>query len=161
MSIEPWNTGTAGETGCEDMPRKFIDIKFSDYPVQQKRAIAPFSCLPARTGPGSARKWVKGLVPCGFSGQRPVPPEGFLELISAIFKVHLSLFLTHFFIAYLTLPLCLFVFIYVYLYFSCLFMFILIYKYIIPTLMQKTRSAFKKIPLAYSKYARGIFLLHK
>jgi len=27
--------------------------------------------------------------------------------------------------------------------------------------MQKTRSAFKKIPLAYSKYARGIFLLHK
>ena len=57
--------------------------------------------------------------------------------------------------------LCLFVFIYVYLYFSCLFMFILIYKYIIPTLMQKTRSAFKKIPLAYSKYARGIFLLHK
>ena len=53
------------------------------------------------------------------------------------------------------------VFIYVYLYFSCLFMFILIYKYIIPTLMQKTRSAFKKIPLAYSKYARGIFLLHK
>ena len=59
----------------------------------EKGATAPFSCLPARTGPGSARKWVKGLVPCRF-----------LELISAIFKVHLSLFLTHFFIGYLTLP---------------------------------------------------------
>ena len=71
----------------------------------EKGATAPFSCLPARTGPGSARKWVKGLVPCRFLGQRPKPSESFLELISAIFKVHLSLFLTHFFIGYLTLPL--------------------------------------------------------
>ena len=37
LSIEPWNTGTAGFASCEDMPRKSIDIKFSDYPVQQKR----------------------------------------------------------------------------------------------------------------------------
>ena len=37
MSIEPWNTGTDGFAGCEDMPRKSIDIKFPDYPVQQKR----------------------------------------------------------------------------------------------------------------------------
>ncbi len=37
LSIEPWNTGTDGFAGCEDMPRKFIDIKFSDYPIQQKR----------------------------------------------------------------------------------------------------------------------------
>ena len=33
LSIEPWNTGTGGGADCEDMPRKFIDIKFSDYPV--------------------------------------------------------------------------------------------------------------------------------
>ena len=37
LSIEPWNTGTDGFAGCEDMPRKSIDIKFPDYPVQQKR----------------------------------------------------------------------------------------------------------------------------
>ena len=57
LSIEPWNTGTDGFAGCEDMPRKFIDIKFPDYPIQQKRgATAPFSCLPARMGSGKARK---------------------------------------------------------------------------------------------------------
>lgn len=37
MSIEPWNTGTDGATGCEDMPRKSIDIRLTDYPVQHKR----------------------------------------------------------------------------------------------------------------------------
>lgn len=37
LSIEPWNTGTDGFAGCEDMSRKSIDIKFPDYPVQQKR----------------------------------------------------------------------------------------------------------------------------
>lgn len=26
MSIEPWNTGAGGTAGCEDMPRKSIDI---------------------------------------------------------------------------------------------------------------------------------------
>ena len=44
-------------------------------------------------GSGEARYWVKGLVPCRFLGQRPKPSESLLELISAIFKVHLSLFL--------------------------------------------------------------------
>ena len=37
LSIEPWNTGTDGFASCEDMPRKSIDNKFSDYPIQQKR----------------------------------------------------------------------------------------------------------------------------
>src|SRR5699024_6876363 len=65
----------------------------------------PFSCLPARTGSGRARKQVKGLVPCGFSGQRPEPSESFLMLRSAIFKVLLSLFFSaRFFIDHLTLP---------------------------------------------------------
>ena len=50
MSIEPWNTEAAGIIGCEDMPRKSVDIRLSDYPIQQKRATVPFSCLPARMG---------------------------------------------------------------------------------------------------------------
>ena len=105
LSIGPWNTAAAGSAGCEDMPRKSIDIRLTDYPVLQKRATAPFSCLPARTGAGRARCWVKGLVPCGFLGQRPKPSESLPGSISAIFKVHLSLFfLAHFFIDYLTLP---------------------------------------------------------
>ena len=71
----------------------------------RKGASAPFSCLPARTGSGRARKQVKGLVPCGFSGQRPEPSESFLMLRSAIFKVLLSLFFSaRFFIDHLTLP---------------------------------------------------------
>ena len=37
MSIEPWNTGAGGIADCEDMPRKSIDIKFTDNPIQQKR----------------------------------------------------------------------------------------------------------------------------
>ena len=71
----------------------------------RKGATAPFPCLPARTGAGRARYWVKGLVPCGFSGQRPEPSESFSISISAIFKVLLSLFfIAYFFIDYLTLP---------------------------------------------------------
>ena len=37
MSIEPWNTGAGGIADCEDMPRKSIDIRLSDNPIQQKR----------------------------------------------------------------------------------------------------------------------------
>ena len=51
LSIEPWNTGTGGAAGCEDMPRKSLDIRFTDYPISaEKGATAPFSCLPARMG---------------------------------------------------------------------------------------------------------------
>ncbi len=72
----------------------------------RKGATAPFSCLPARMGSGKARNRVKGLVPCGFLGQRPKPSESFSESISTVFKVHLSLFFAaQFFINYLTLPL--------------------------------------------------------
>ena len=71
----------------------------------RKGATAPFSCLPARMGSVKARNRVKGLVPCGFLGQRPKPSESFSESISAVFKVHLSLFFSaRFFIDYLTLP---------------------------------------------------------
>ena len=37
MSIEPWNTGAGGSAACEDMPRKYVDIRLTDNPVQQKR----------------------------------------------------------------------------------------------------------------------------
>ena len=37
LSIEPWNTGAGGFADCEDMPRKSIDIKLTDNPIQQKR----------------------------------------------------------------------------------------------------------------------------
>ena len=73
----------------------------------RKGATAPFSCLPARTGSGRARSWVKGWIPCGYSGQRPEPSESFSSSISTVFKVLLSLFFHgSFFIDYLTLPLC-------------------------------------------------------
>ena len=105
LSIEPWNTGADGSAVCEDMPRKSVDIRFTDYPISQKRGSCAFSCLPARTGSGRARKWVKGPVPCGFLGQRPKPSESFSESISTVFKVRMSLFFSaQFFINYLTLP---------------------------------------------------------
>ena len=37
MSIEPWNTGAGGIADCEDMPRKSIDIRLTDNPIQEKR----------------------------------------------------------------------------------------------------------------------------
>ena len=30
MSREPWNTRAAGKAGCEDMPRKSLDIRFTE-----------------------------------------------------------------------------------------------------------------------------------
>ena len=52
MSIEPWNTGAASFTGCEDMPRKSIDIKLTDYPVPaEKGQLHPF--------PAFRRGWVR------------------------------------------------------------------------------------------------------
>ena len=37
MSIEPWNTATGGIADCEDMPRKSIDIRLTENPIEQKR----------------------------------------------------------------------------------------------------------------------------
>ena len=43
LSIEPWNTATDGIAGCEDMPRKPVDIKLTDYPVfAEKGQLRPF-----------------------------------------------------------------------------------------------------------------------
>ena len=61
----------------EDMPRKPLDIRFTDYPYAVEKGLLLLFLLPARTGPGRARQWVKGLVPCRFLGQHPELPEGF------------------------------------------------------------------------------------
>ncbi len=46
MSIEPWNTAAGGRAACEDMPRKSIDKKLTDNPVQQKRGrLRPFPAI--------------------------------------------------------------------------------------------------------------------
>ena len=43
LSIEPWNTAAAGNAGCEDMPRKSIDIRLTDNPVTaEKGQLRPF-----------------------------------------------------------------------------------------------------------------------
>ena len=42
MSREPWNTGT-GKAG-EDMPRKSLDIRFTDYPIP---LVSKCACWPA------------------------------------------------------------------------------------------------------------------
>ena len=52
---------------CEDMPRKFLDIRFSEYPFYWERCYAPF--------PASGEDGVKGRGPCRFLGQRPKPSE--------------------------------------------------------------------------------------
>ena len=82
----------------EDMPRKFLDIRFSDHPtIAEKGQLRPF--------PAFRRGWVKGRVPCRYLGQRPKPSESLLLSISTIFKVRLSLiFGLSFFINHLTLP---------------------------------------------------------
>ena len=43
LSIEPWNTTADGNAGCEDMPRKSVDIKLTDYPnLAEKGQLRPF-----------------------------------------------------------------------------------------------------------------------
>ena len=43
LSIDPWNTAADGIAGCEDMPRKSIDIRLTDYPVPtEKEQLRPF-----------------------------------------------------------------------------------------------------------------------
>ena len=52
LSIEPWNTGTGGFAGCEDMPRKFIDIKVHGLSCSaEKGQLRPF--------PAFRRGWVR------------------------------------------------------------------------------------------------------
>ena len=51
MSMGPWNTGAPQR---EDMPRKPIDIKPTDYAIIWKRGLRTLFPLPAGTGLGRA-----------------------------------------------------------------------------------------------------------
>ena len=43
LSTEPWNTATDDNVGCEDMPRKSVDIKLTEYPIPaEKGQLRPF-----------------------------------------------------------------------------------------------------------------------
>ena len=84
MSIEPWNTAAGGLAGCEDMPRKSIDIRLTDNPVQQKRGqLRPFPAIrrgrvraePANgsrdeslVGVGATPQGLKTINICNFQG---------------------------------------------------------------------------------------------
>lgn len=61
LSGKTWNTGARMR---EDMPRKFLDISFTEYPFAQKRAKLLFL-------PSGEEIRVKGQVPCRLLGQRP------------------------------------------------------------------------------------------
>lgn len=68
MSMGPWNTGAPQR---EDMPRKPIDIKTTDYPVIWKRGLCTLFPLPAGTGLGRAQIMGQGTGPLWGLGQRP------------------------------------------------------------------------------------------
>ena len=46
---------------------------------RRKGGICALFLLSGEDGLGQRPKWVKGLVPCRFSGQRPEPSESFLK----------------------------------------------------------------------------------
>ena len=63
MSIEPWNTGTDGAAGCEDMPRKSIDRKLTDDPLRQKRGNCTLFLSSGEDGFGQSLKMGQGTSP--------------------------------------------------------------------------------------------------
>ena len=63
MSIEPWNTGTGGAAGCEDMPRKSIDRKFTDDPLRQKRGNCALFLPSGEDGSGQSPIMGQGMDP--------------------------------------------------------------------------------------------------
>ncbi len=63
LSIEPWNTAADGSAGCEDMPRKSIDIKLTDYPVPQKRGLCALFLPSGEDGCGQSPLMGQGTGP--------------------------------------------------------------------------------------------------
>ena len=63
LSIEPWNTTTDGYADCEDMPRKSVDKKFPDDPVQQKRGNCTLFLLSGEDRFGQCPKLGQGISP--------------------------------------------------------------------------------------------------
>ena len=89
LSIEPWNTAAGGCAGCEDMPRKSIDKRLTDNPVQQKRGDCALFLPSGEDGCGQSPLMGQGTSPLWGLGRCP---KVLKPLISAIFKVHSSLF---------------------------------------------------------------------
>ena len=57
--------------GGEDMPRKSIDIRLTDYPVKQKRGICALFLPSGEDGFGQSPKMGQGTGPLWGLGQRP------------------------------------------------------------------------------------------
>ena len=67
------------QTGCEDMPRKFIDIKFSDYPVQQKRGNCALFLPSGEDRSGQRPEMGQGTGPLRVLRAAPCAPGGFCQ----------------------------------------------------------------------------------
>ena len=63
LSIEPWNTATDGSADCEDMPRKSIDIKLTDYPVPAEKGNCALFLPSGEDGFGQSPKMGQGTGP--------------------------------------------------------------------------------------------------
>lgn len=63
LSIEAWNTGADGYAGREDMPRKSIDIRLTEYPVQQKRGNSLLFLPSGEDGSGQSPEMGQGTSP--------------------------------------------------------------------------------------------------
>lgn len=101
LSIEPWNTGTGGCTACEDMPRKSIDIRLTDYPVPaEKGQLRPFPAI--RRGRVRAEP---EIVSRDASLVGVATPQGLKIIIICNFQGSFEpVFSAQFFINHLTLP---------------------------------------------------------
>lgn len=89
-------------SGGENMPRKSVDIRLTDYPVKQKRGqLRPFPAFRRGQVRAEPEYEARGWSLVGFGAT----PQGLKLPISAIFKVRVSPFFSPlFFIDYLTLP---------------------------------------------------------
>lgn len=63
MSIEPWNTAADGIAGCEDMPRKSIDISSRIILFQQKRGNCALFLPSGEDGCGQSPLMGQGTSP--------------------------------------------------------------------------------------------------
>ena len=105
MSIGPWNTGTGGAAACEDMPRKSIDIKLSEYPVQQKREHCTLFLPSGEDGsgqsPGLSQRTDSLRVRTAILWALGEPFGSYICNFQGSFE---PIFMAYFFIDYLTLP---------------------------------------------------------
>ena len=105
MSIGPWNTGTGGAAVCEDMPRKSIDIKLSEYPVQQKREHCALFLPSGEDGsgqsPGLSQRTDSLRVRTAILWDLGEPFGIYICNFQGSFE---PIFMAYFFIDYLTLP---------------------------------------------------------